>query len=228
YRLKSNVWRAEEEKERQISELKERERVRAPPTASRDSQKGAKKKSPNRKKGGKSPGPAAPTPPPAAPEDDSELQKKQECKMKMKQEYLAALEYEEASVTSRLELIRSKALEMCQEIVTRSEQAYKDLDMWQGAQFLAEMSSIGKLIQIAHYCVETKTKIQHELVLEKSDFYINADIKVLPDPMPQPPPPPVESATGATLTISQLCRLHKQFSQVAPVVLCQPSNFRSF
>ncbi|CAJ0965675.1 unnamed protein product [Ranitomeya imitator] len=60
----------------------------------------------------------------------------------------------EASVTSRLELIRSKALEMCQEIVTRSEQAYKDLDMWQGAQFLAEMSSIGKLIQIAHYCVE--------------------------------------------------------------------------
>ncbi|XP_077137805.1 sperm flagellar protein 2 [Ranitomeya variabilis] len=207
---------AEEEKERQLSELKERERVRAPPTASRDSQKGAKKKSPNRKKGGKSPGPAAPTPPPAAPEDDSELQKKQECKMKMKQEYLAALEYEEASVTSRLELIRSKAQEMCQEIVTRSEQTYKDLDMWQGAQFLAEMSSIGKLIQIAHYCVETKTKIQHELVLEKSDFYINADIKVLPDPMPQPPPPPVESATGATLTISQLHRLHKQFLQVAP------------
>ncbi|XP_073400028.1 sperm flagellar protein 2 isoform X2 [Dendrobates tinctorius] len=205
---------AEEEKERQISELKERERVRAPPTASRDSQKGAKKKSPNRKKGGKSPGPAAPTPPPAAPEDDSGLQKKQE--MKMKQEYLAALEYEEASVTSRLELIKSKALEMCQETVTRSEQAYKDLDMWQGAQFLAEMSSIGKLIQIAHYCVETKTKIQHELVLEKSDFYINADIKVLPDPVPQPPPPPVESATGAALTVSQLYRLLKLFLQVAP------------
>ncbi|XP_073537693.1 sperm flagellar protein 2 isoform X2 [Phyllobates terribilis] len=219
---------AEEEKERQISELKERDRVRAPPTASRDSQKGAKKKSPNRKKGGKSPGPAAPTPPPAAPEDDSELQKKQERSVRMKQEYQAALEYEETSVTSRLELIKSKALEMCREIASRSEQAYKELEMWLGAQYLAEMSSIGKLIHVAHYCVETKTRIRHELVLEKSDFYINADMKVLPDPVPPPRPPPVEGATGAGLTISQLHRLHKQFFQVAPGGLMSSKLFSEF
>ncbi|KAM4051682.1 sperm flagellar protein 2 isoform 2-T2 [Anomaloglossus baeobatrachus] len=207
---------AEEEKDRQIMEQKDRDKVRAPQTASRDSQKGAKKKSPNRKKGGKSPGPAAPTPPPTAPEDNAELQKKQECKVRMTQEYLTALQCEEASVTSRLELIKVKALETCQEIVTRAEQAYKDMDMWLGAQYLAEMSSIGKLIQIAHYCVETRTRIQHELVLEQNDFYINSDIKVMPDPVPQPPPPPVETSTGPSLTVSQLRRLHGQFLQVAP------------
>ncbi|XP_056402639.1 sperm flagellar protein 2 isoform X2 [Hyla sarda] len=203
---------AEEEKERQMLELKEKERVKV----SQSSQKGAKKKSPDRKKGGKSPGPAAPTPQPSSPEDNSELQKKQQCKMKMKQEYMAALECEETSVNSRLELVKAKALEMCQEIVTRAEQAYKDMDMWLGAQFLAEMSSIGKLIQIAHHCVETSTKIQYELVLEQTDFYINSDIKVIADPVPQPRPPPVENPPGATLTVSQLRRLHKQFLQVAP------------
>ncbi|XP_069819162.1 sperm flagellar protein 2 isoform X2 [Dendropsophus ebraccatus] len=202
----------EEEKERQMLELKEKERAKV----SQSSQKGAKKKSPVRKKGGKSPGPAAPTPPPPAPEENSELQKKQDCKMKMKQEYLSALECEEASVNSRLELIKVKALEMCQEIVIRAEQAYKDMDMWLGARFLAEMSSIGKLIQIAHHCVETGTKIQYELCLEQTDFYVNSDIKVLPDPVPEPRPPPVENPPGATLTVSQLHRLHKQFLQVAP------------
>ncbi|XP_040276917.1 sperm flagellar protein 2 [Bufo bufo] len=207
---------AEEEKEHQLLELKEKERFKASQTTSQSNQKGAKKKSPNRKKGEKSPGPAAPTPPPAAPEDSSEQQKKQESKVKMRQEYLAALECEEATVSSRLELVKAKALEMCQEIVTRSEQAYKDTDMWLGARFLAEMSSIGKLIQIAHHCIETSTKIQHELVLEQSDFYINSDIKVIPDPAPPPRPPPVESSTAATLTVSQLQRLHKQFLQVAP------------
>ncbi|XP_044151546.1 sperm flagellar protein 2 [Bufo gargarizans] len=207
---------AEEEKEHQLLELKEKERFKASQTTSQSNQKGVKKKSPNRKKGEKSPGPAAPTPPPAAPEDSSEQHKKQESKVKMRQEYLAALECEEATVNSRLELVKAKALEMCQEIVTRSEQAYKDTDMWLGARFLAEMSSIGKLIQIAHHCIETSTKIQHELVLEQSDFYINSDIKVIPDPAPPPRPPPVESSTGATLTVSQLQRLHKQFLQVAP------------
>ncbi|XP_075697993.1 sperm flagellar protein 2 [Rhinoderma darwinii] len=223
--IEKQAQEAEEENESQVLELKEKERVKASQTASRISQKGAKKKSPNRKKGGKSPGPAAPSPPPTAPEDNSELQKKQECKWKMKQEYLAALECEEASVNSRLELIKVKALEMFREIVTRSEQAYKDMDMWLGARFLAEMSSIGKLIQIAHHCIETSTRIQYELVLEQTDFYINSDLKVIPDPVPQPRPPPVESSTGPTLTISQLRRLHKQFLLVAPSGLMSSKLF---
>ncbi|KAM3939260.1 sperm flagellar protein 2 [Leptodactylus fuscus] len=214
--IEKQALEVEEEKDRQMIELKEKERVKTSQTASRGSQKGAKKKSAIRKKEGKSPGPAASSPPPTAPEDSSELQKKQESKLKMKQEYLSALECEEASVTSRLELIKVKALDMCQELVTRSEQAYKDMDMWLGARFLAEMSSIGKLVQIAHHCVETNTKIQYELVLEQTDFYINSDIKVIPDPAPQPRPPVVETSVGPSLTISQLRRLHKQFLQVAP------------
>ncbi|XP_068107337.1 sperm flagellar protein 2 isoform X2 [Hyperolius riggenbachi] len=217
--LEREVLEAEEEKERQIMEVKERERAKASQMASRDSVKGAKKKppkSPNRKKGGRSPGPAAPSPPPPAPEDNTELQRKQALQMKIKQEYVAALKCEETAVNSRLELIKTKALEVYQDIAARAEQAYKDMDMWLGARFLAEMSSIEKLIQIARHHIETSTKIQNELVLEQTDFYINSDVKVIPDPIPPPRPPPMEISNSTSLTISQLHGLLTQFLQVAP------------
>ncbi|XP_075040474.1 sperm flagellar protein 2 [Mixophyes fleayi] len=217
--LEKQTLDAEEEKEQQMLEMKEKEKEKASQTGSRDTGKGAKKKppkSPNRKKGSKSPGPAAPSPLPTPPEDNTELQKQQELKMKIKQEYFAALECEEASVNSRLELIKLKALEVCQGIAARSEQAYKDMDMWLGLRFLAEMSSIDKLIHVARQHIETSTKIQYELVLEQTDFYINSDVKIIPDPVPPPTPPPVETSANATLTVSQLGRLHKQFLQVAP------------
>ncbi|XP_072272687.1 sperm flagellar protein 2 isoform X2 [Pyxicephalus adspersus] len=217
--LEKQAKESEEEMERQMMEVRERERVKASQTASRESVKGAKKKppkSPNRKKGGKSPGPAAPSPPPTAPEDSTELQKQQELQMKMKQEYFAALEYEEAAVSAQLELIKTKALEVYQDMLSKAQQAYKDMNMWLGARFLAEMSSIDKLIQVARHHIETSTKIQYELVLEQTDFYVSSDVKVFPDPIPPPRPPPVETSDNGTLTISQLQRLHNQFLQVAP------------
>ncbi|KAM9331025.1 sperm flagellar protein 2 [Gastrophryne carolinensis] len=207
---------AEEEKERQILEIKERERVKASQATSRDSVKGGKKKSaksPNRKKGGKSPGPAPPSPPSSAPEDILELQKKQELKIKMKQEYFAALECAEAAVNLRLELIKMKALEVYKDIAARMDQANKDMNMWLGERFLAEMSSIDKLIQVARHHIESRTKIQYQLVLEQTDFYINYDVKVLPDPVP---PPFTEPSEDAILTIDQLYRLQNQFLTVAP------------
>ncbi|XP_063816860.1 sperm flagellar protein 2 isoform X2 [Pseudophryne corroboree] len=222
---------AEDEKEQQLMEMKEKERAKGSQTASRGSEKGAKKKppkSPNRKKGGKSPGPVAPTPTPTASEDNTELQRQQELRMKMKQEYCAALECEEASVISRLELIKVKAIEVCQEIAAKSEQAYKDMDKWLGLRFLAEMSSIDKLIQIARHHIETSTKIQYELVLEQTDFYINTDVKVIPDPEPPPVPPAVETSPNGALTISQLRRLHQQFLQVAPDGLISIKLFTDF
>ncbi|XP_077318994.1 sperm flagellar protein 2 isoform X1 [Lithobates pipiens] len=226
--LEKEALEAEGEKERQMMEAREKERVKTSQAASRDSVKGAKKKppkSPNRKKGGKSPGPAAPSPPPSAPEDNTELQRQQELQMKMKQEYFAALESEEAAVNARTELIKTKALEVYQDMLSKAQQAYKDMNMWLGARFLAEMSSIDKLIQTARHHIETSTKIQYELVLEQTDFYISSDVKVFPDPIPPPRPPPMEMPYNGTLTISQLYRLHRQFLQVAPEGIISNKKF---
>lgn len=77
-------------------------------------------------------------------------------------------------------------------------------------------NSVDKLTEVAHQHIETSTRIQSELVLEGTEFYIDGDIKVFPDPVPPPRPPSVETTTSGTLTISQLSTLHKQFLQVAP------------
>ncbi|XP_018418957.1 PREDICTED: sperm flagellar protein 2 [Nanorana parkeri] len=224
--LEKEALEAEEEKKRQMMEIREKERLKTSRATSRDNIKGAKKKppkskspkskSPNRKKGGKSPGPATPSPTPAAPVDNTELQRQQELQMKMKQEYFAALECEEAAVNAQLELIKTKALEVYQDMLSKAQQAYIDINMWLGARFLAEMSSIEKLIQVARHHIETSTKIQYELILEQKDFYISSDVKIFPDPDPPPRPPPVEMSINGTLTISQLQRLHHQFLQMAP------------
>ncbi|KAM4707183.1 sperm flagellar protein 2 [Discoglossus pictus] len=209
---------AEEEEERQMIEMKEKERLKAPKAASQGSGKEAKKKapkSPNKKKGDKSPGPEPPEP--SVPtEDILELQKKQELKLKMKQEYFAAVHLEEEATKSRLELIKCKALDICQDIVSKSEFAYKDMEMWLGARFLAEMASIERLVQIARDHIERKTKLERELVLEKTDFCIDSDVKVIPDPIPPPRPPSMEIPSNAILTMDQLEKLYRNFLSISP------------
>lgn len=58
------------------------------------------------------------------------------------------------------------------------------------------------------------------MTLEGTDFFINNDVKMVPDPVPDPVPPPefqrIETPSSSTLTISQLTTLHKQFLQLAP------------
>ncbi|CAH2296490.1 sperm flagellar 2 isoform X4 [Pelobates cultripes] len=210
---------AEEEKERQAMEAKEKERLKASQPTSRDSGKGSKKKppkSPKGKPGGKSPGPVEPAPSLQTSEEKAELQKRQELKLKSKQEYFFALECEESAVKTKLDLIKSKALDVCQDLISKAEHAYKDMDMWLGARFLAEMSSIEKLIQVARHYIETSTKIPNELVLEQADFYISCDVKVIPDPPPPLRPLPVEMSINGTLTILQLNNMYEQCMLVAP------------
>uniref|UniRef100_K7FH58 Sperm flagellar 2 n=1 Tax=Pelodiscus sinensis TaxID=13735 RepID=K7FH58_PELSI len=142
--------------------------------------------------------------------------KKQELKLKMKQEYFSALEFEEEAAKSRLQLIKTKALAFVEELAMKAEETYKYMEKWLGARFLAEMSSVDKLTEIARHHIECSTKIPYELVLDETDFFINNDVKVIPDPIPPPRPPPVETSVNGTLTISQLSTLHKQFLQVAP------------
>ncbi|NWX82532.1 SPEF2 protein, partial [Nothoprocta pentlandii] len=210
----------EEEKERQQLELKERERLQSSQTttgktAGKDA-KDTKKFSP--KSGSKKKG--APPPVPVvevtAPPLTAEELKKQELRLKIKQEYFSALEHEEGATKSRLELIKQKALAFVEELTRKVEEMYKDMETWLGARFLAEMSSVEKLIEVARHHIESSSKIQYEMILEETDFFMNHDIKVFPDPVPPPRLPPVEISENGTLTISQLTTLHKQFLQIAP------------
>uniref|UniRef100_A0A8C5RIR7 Sperm flagellar 2 n=1 Tax=Laticauda laticaudata TaxID=8630 RepID=A0A8C5RIR7_LATLA len=160
----------------------------------------------------------------ATPLSPEEL-KKQELKLKIKQEYFAALEHEAEAAKSRLELLKVKGLAFLEDLQSKAEETYRNMEKWLGERYLAEMSSVDKLVEVARNRIETSSRIQFELVLEGTDFYVNGDIKVFEDPTLPPRPPSVETATKSTLTISQLSTLHKQFLQVAPKGLIPNKTF---
>ncbi|XP_064357614.1 LOW QUALITY PROTEIN: sperm flagellar protein 2-like [Dromaius novaehollandiae] len=220
----------EEEKERQQLELKEREHLissqtMAGKTTGKDARdiKKFSPKSATKKKGAPPPVPVVEV---SAPPLTAEELKKQELRLKIKQEYFSALEHEEGAAKSRLQLIKKKALAFVEELTKKVEEMYKDMEKWLGARFLAEMSSVEKLIEVARHHIESSSKIQYEMVLEETDFFINSDIKVIPDSVPPAHLPPVETSENGTLTISQLTTLHKQFLQVAPKAIRALKQFK--
>ncbi|XP_056369286.1 sperm flagellar protein 2 [Oenanthe melanoleuca] len=203
----------EEEQEHQRNQKPSKTAQKQASKASGRDTKGAKKasaKSPPKKKGAKA------TPAPIDPEEI----RKQELALKIKQEYFSALKHEEAATKSRLELIKEKALAFLEDLKLKAEEAYKDMEMWLGSTFLEEKSSVEKLVEVARHHIESSSKIQYEMTLEGKDFFINSDVKMVPDPVPDPIPPPefqrIETSRSSTLTISQLTTFHKQFLQLAP------------
>ncbi|XP_074934828.1 sperm flagellar protein 2 isoform X1 [Phalacrocorax aristotelis] len=153
--------------------------------------------------------------------------KKRELALKIKQEYFTALKHEEIATKSRLELIKEKALAFVEELTVKTEEAYKDLEKWLGSRFLAEMSSVEKLTEVARHHIESSSKIQYEITLEETDFFISSDIKVIPDCVPKPHASHIETSGSSALTISQLTALHKQFLQVAPKAIRALKQFKS-
>ncbi|KAM6290170.1 sperm flagellar protein 2 [Aegotheles albertisi] len=149
-----------------------------------------------------------------------ETLKKQELTRKIKQEYFSALKHEEVATKYRLELIKGKALAFVEDLAVKAEEAYKDMEKWLGSRFLAEMSSVEKMIEVARHHIESSSKIPYEIISEETDFFLAGDVKVIPDSVPSPHVPSIETSGSGTLTISQLTTLHKQFLQVAPKVLC--------
>uniref|UniRef100_A0A8C3MQK1 Sperm flagellar protein 2 n=1 Tax=Geospiza parvula TaxID=87175 RepID=A0A8C3MQK1_GEOPR len=129
-------------------------------------------------------------------------------------------DYYRAAAKSRLELIKEKALAFLEDLKFKAEEAYKDMEKWLGSNFLEEKSSVEELVEVARHHIESSSKILYEMTLEGTDFFINGDVKMVPDPVPDPDPPPefqrIETSGGSTLTISQLTTLHKQFLQLAP------------
>ncbi|KAM5330010.1 sperm flagellar protein 2 [Glossophaga mutica] len=204
----------EEEKETQPAETKEK----SPQT---NANKKVTKEQPTQKKAdkkekGKLPSTIDVTPAALSPEEIAEMEKRNELRLKIKEEHLAALQFEEIATQFRLELIKTKALAAIEDLVTKVVNVYKLMEKWLGERYLHEMASVEKLTEVARYHIETSTKIQNQLYLDQEDFFINGDIKVFPDPPPPIRPPPVEKEENGTLTIEQLDNFRDQFLEIAP------------
>ncbi|NWY56475.1 SPEF2 protein, partial [Chionis minor] len=216
----------EEEKECQQLELKEdlKSKQTLSGKATGKDAKDTKKLSPKsaaKKKGPASASVVEVSPVPITPEE----LKKKELTLKIKQEYFSALKHEEAAAKSRLDLIKEKALAFLEELTMKVEDAYKEMEKWLGSRFLAEMSSVEKLIEVARHHIESSSKIQYEITLEETDFFISSDVKVISDPVPSLHVTHTETSGSGILTISQLTTLHKQFLQVAPKGFIQKKVF---
>ncbi|XP_012577207.1 PREDICTED: sperm flagellar protein 2 [Condylura cristata] len=204
----------EEEKENQPVDTKEKS---LPAGANKKGKKEPPKKNKEDKKAkGKSPPTAESSPVTITAEEIAEMERKAALKLKIKEEHLAALQFEETATLFRLELIKTKALTFLEDLVTKVVDVYKLMEKWLGERYLSEMASVEKLTDVARYHIETAKRIQNELYLNQEEFFINGDVKVFPDPPPPVRPPPVEKEENGTLTIEQLDSLREKFLEIAP------------
>ncbi|KAL1783577.1 sperm flagellar protein 2, partial [Sigmodon hispidus] len=206
----------EEEKESPPVDSKEKSPQSGTNKKAKKEKEAPKKKKAEKKGKGKSSPVSEVSPITLSPEELAEIERRNELKLKIKEEHLAALQLEEAATQFRLELIKTKALAVLEDIVIKVINVYKFMEKWLGQRYLNEMASIEKLTEVARYYIETSTKIQNEIYLSQEDFYINGDVKVFPDAVPPTRPPPVEKEEDGTLTIEQLDNLRDQFLDIAP------------
>ncbi|XP_070819976.1 sperm flagellar protein 2 [Chaetodon trifascialis] len=151
----------------------------------------------------------------------------QEVKNKIQKEYAAALGHEENAAKVRLALVKGHGLAMVHSLQSRAEEILRSMEKWLEVHYLAEMKSIDQLSKVARHHIEAGAKLQNELVLVGTDFYLNGDCNMLASPPPPPRPPTLEKPTQSTLTITQLESLHKQFCTVVPSGLMSSSEFFS-
>nr|XP_022317151.1 sperm flagellar protein 2-like isoform X9 [Crassostrea virginica] len=217
---------AEEEAERKREEEREREKAAAAQKAAAGNKKGAKKgksrsPSPKKKKDD-----AASTPTPSQSEELSEEDKqKKEVRERMRQEFYFAIQEEETAAKKRLELIKAQGINVLQDLKSKADNTYKEMNDWLGARFLKEMESIDQMSEAIRFAIEKRQKLKQELVLQQEDFLINTELKVLRSPSPAPPPVVQEVVLPEQFTVSQLLNLYQQFTATAPTGVMSKQSF---
>uniref|UniRef100_A0A8C9ZT79 Sperm flagellar 2 n=1 Tax=Sander lucioperca TaxID=283035 RepID=A0A8C9ZT79_SANLU len=151
----------------------------------------------------------------------------QEVRNKIHKEYAAALDHEENTAKARIALVKGHGLVMVHSLQSRAEETLSSMEKWLEAHYLADMKSIDQLSVVVRHHIEAGAKLQNELVLECTDFYLNGDCHMVASPAPPPRPPPLEKPTRSTPTITQLESLHQQLCIVAPSGLMSSSEFSS-
>ncbi|XP_071339395.1 sperm flagellar protein 2 [Trachinotus anak] len=215
-KAEAHLGETKEQKER--PQEKEKERTTASSSKTKKEKQSAKKQ-----KGPPSP-PPAPSP---APADDKNLEKThdQEVRNKIHKEYAAALVHEENAAKVRIALVKGHGLVMVQSLQSRAEQTFSDVEKWLEAHYLAEMKSIDQLSEVVRHHIEAGAKLQNELVLELTEFYLNGDCHMVATQTPPAHPPPLEKPTQSTPTITQLESLYQYLCNVAPSGLMPSSDF---
>ncbi|XP_051279431.1 sperm flagellar protein 2 isoform X2 [Dicentrarchus labrax] len=201
--------------------VQDKERAKAAASANKK-EKG--KQSAKKTKGPPSPPPA---PSPAADDKDSEKTHDQEVKNKIHKEYAAALDHEENAAKVRIALVKGQGLLRLQSVQSRAEQTSSSMKKWLEAHYVAEMKSIEQLSEVVRHHIEAGAKLQNQLVLEYTDFYLNGDCHMVASLPPPPRPPALEKPTQSTPTITQLESLHQQLCTVAASGLMSSSGFSS-
>lgn len=208
----------EEEEER----LKELEKEKGRLTAEKKKGKKNKKGSASSKKGKKD---EDLTPSPAI-EMSEEERNRQAMKEKIKQEFYFALEEEEITIKSRLQLIKIHSLEyVVKELHKTADNAYKPMNDWIGAKFLRQMESIDQMTEVVKNAIENGQKLKNEVLLLQEDFYIDKGYKVLRSPIPPPPPGFVEYHPEQ-MTCTQLSDFLTQFYFTAPSGIMASKSFQ--
>ncbi|XP_072242958.1 sperm flagellar protein 2-like [Leuresthes tenuis] len=160
-------------------------------------------------------------------QEKEEKKKNQERLEKMNKEYAAALNHEENVAKVRIELVKGHGLMMVHSLQRRAQETFSNMDKWLQARYLAEMKCIDQLTEVVRHHIEAGSKLQYELVLEDSDFYLNGDCLFVASPAPPPRPPPLEKPLQSTPTITQLESLHHQLYSIAPSGLMSSPEFCS-
>ncbi|XP_068167289.1 sperm flagellar protein 2 [Antennarius striatus] len=165
-------------------------------------------------------------PSPAESDDKtSEKGQDQEVIKKILKEYVAALNHEENAAKVRITLVKGHGLAMVQSLKIRAEKTSSCTQKWLEEHYVAEMQSIEQLTEVVRHHIETGAKLQNELVLDCTDFYLHGGHHMVASPLPPPRPPCLEKPMLSTPTISQLESLHHQFHTVAPSGLMSMLQF---
>ncbi|XP_051875825.1 sperm flagellar protein 2-like [Pristis pectinata] len=198
----------EEKKEQKLKEDKERDQQKS------SSGKDRKKKSADKKKGPRSTTPLLPT----LVENPEEIRRR-ELRERIYAEYFGALEDEAAAVTTRLDLIKLKAVAAIEDLKSQAGHIFTSMEDWLGSQFLQEMDSIAALLTVGLEHVRAGTKIKLRLELGSKEFFVNGDVRLVASPAPPPRLPSEETPTAGELTIRQLWDLLRQFRLLLPTGL---------
>lgn len=170
------------------------------PSADRNSKKPPSAK---KKKGAPSP-PPPPTPAPVRPTEETST------------EYTGAVKHEEKASKLRASAVKQHGFKMVDFLQSSAEQSFSSMKTWMEEYYDKEKKSIEQLSELIRDHIEAGAKLQNELVLDCTNFFINGDHLMIASPPPPPRLPPLEQSSLCFFTVFQLELLCLQFRCTAP------------
>eukprot|EP00731_Ephydatia_muelleri_P019022 Em0011g1062a len=133
-----------------------------------------------------------------------------------RKEFRAALLHEEVTVKARLNLVKSKVLEIVRELKEKTASSYAAMEQWLEECYKKEVESVTCLAKVLRQAIEQEEKLIYELVLPGTEFKIVESVVLFSPPPPPPPPPVLETSLCDQFTVEQLRALSRQFVATAP------------